>query len=499
MEKRIETLEHEAAHYQMLTAQQRMIIQSLESNVRSTAEQAEKDSQLLKQERDVLSEEYTNKQVEITSVLNNLRIEKDLVRALESQLESCRSEIDLKSRMVDEKADALRVREETILELRSRIRTLTTAEAQQAKRAEEMIPKTDHDQLNNRFQAMRSERERLETRLQQAEHDVIEERRLAQTLCTQLESLQSELRTTSETISNLRPNYEQLLRQKDEQIRNLETTLRQQNNEEMNDLRDQLARSRLQIDELQSELSDTRSQLEINEELNRNTAQGTDQPSRDWILGRGEITLSETVLGTGAWGNVKIGRFRGTEVAVKQIHLLILSPHNRRLFEREMSIASRCRHPCLVQFIGATNDDGTPLFVMELLKTDLRSVLTREPLSPRDCLNIAYDVIRAIVYLHKSKPIPIIHRDISSSNVLLYHGEIGWRAKLSDYGAANFLRLSMTRHPGALLYSAPEASTMDQSTKVLQFFLCYFLFTFCLNLMQEQNRLVLFPFLKNSV
>ena len=172
--------------------------------------------------------------------------------------------------------------------------------------------------------------------------------------------------------------------------------------------------------------------------------------------------MTDSVLGTGAWGNVKMGQFRGTLVAVKQIHLLILSPHNRRLFEREMSIASRCRHPCLVQFIGATNDDGTPLFVMELLKTDLRSVLSRAALPDSECRAIGYDVIRALVYLHKSKPVPIIHRDISSSNVLLYHGGEtgGWRAKLSDYGAANFLRLSMTRHPGALLYSAPEASTI---------------------------------------
>ena len=47
-------------------------------------------------------------------------------------------------------------------------------------------------------------------------------------------------------------------------------------------------------------------------------------------------------------------------MAVKQIHELILSPHNRRLFMREMNIASKCRHPCLLQFIGATNDDGNP-------------------------------------------------------------------------------------------------------------------------------------------
>ena len=96
---------------------------------------------------------------------------------------------------------------------------------------------------------------------------------------------------------------------------------------------------------------------------------------RDWIIGRDEVILSERSLGVGAWGNVHEGTFRGCEVAVKQIHDLILSPHNRRLFEREMSIASRCRHPHLLQFIGATNNDGSPLFITELLDTDLRDVL----------------------------------------------------------------------------------------------------------------------------
>ena len=63
---------------------------------------------------------------------------------------------------------------------------------------------------------------------------------------------------------------------------------------------------------------------------------------RDWIIRRDEVMISENVLGAGAWEKVYQGRFRGCQVAVKQIHDLILSPHNRR---REMSMAFRCRHP----------------------------------------------------------------------------------------------------------------------------------------------------------
>ena len=187
---------------------------------------------------------------------------------------------------------------------------------------------------------------------------------------------------------------------------------------------------------------------------------------RDWIIRRDEVILSERSLGVGAWGNVYEGTFRGCQVAVKQIHDLILSPHNRRLFEREMSIASRCRHPHLLQFIGATNDDGSPLFITELLDTDLRDVLRQRPLLHEEVVCIALDVAKALNYLHLKKPSPIIHRDISSSNVLLWRRDNCWRAKLSDYGAANFMRQHMTSNPGASIYAAPESQTSQQSPKV---------------------------------
>ena len=187
---------------------------------------------------------------------------------------------------------------------------------------------------------------------------------------------------------------------------------------------------------------------------------------RDWIIGRDEVILSEKSLGVGAWGKVYEGTFRGCQVAVKQIHDLILSHHNRRLFEREMSIASRCRHPHLLQFIGATNDDGSPLFITELLDTDLRDVLRQRPLLHEEVVCIALDVAKALNYLHLKKPSPIIHRDISSSNVLLWTRDNCWRAKLSDYGAANFMRQHMTSNPGASIYAAPESQTSQQSPKV---------------------------------
>ena len=187
---------------------------------------------------------------------------------------------------------------------------------------------------------------------------------------------------------------------------------------------------------------------------------------RDWIIGRDEVILSEKSLGVGAWGKVYEGTFRGCQVAVKQIHDLILSHHNRRLFEREMSIASRCRHPHLLQFIGASNDDGSPLFITELLDTDLRNFLRQRSLHHEEVVCIALDIAKGLNYLHLNRPFPIIHRDISSSNVLLWRRDNCWRAKLSDYGAANFMRQQMSSNPGASIYAAPESQTSQQSPKV---------------------------------
>ena len=181
---------------------------------------------------------------------------------------------------------------------------------------------------------------------------------------------------------------------------------------------------------------------------------------------RDEIHVVDKVLGRGGLGTVNEGTYCGCTVAVKQIHDLILSPHNRRLFEREMNIASRCRHPCLLQFIGATNDEGSPLFVTELMETSLRALLEQRELSETEIRVISLDVACALNYLHQKKPSPIIHRDISSANVLLWRQGDQWRGKVSDYGTANFMQQTVTVAPGAMIYIAPEALTPNQTIEV---------------------------------
>ena len=187
---------------------------------------------------------------------------------------------------------------------------------------------------------------------------------------------------------------------------------------------------------------------------------------RDWIIQRDEVIMSKTVLRIGPWGKVYQGKFRGCQVAVKRIDGLILSPHFRRLFEQEISIASRCRHPNLLQFMGATNDHEDDLLVTELLDTNLREILRQRSLHHEEIVCLALDVAIALNYLHLNKPIPIIHGDINISNVLLWRRDDRWRAKLSYCGAAHFIRQCMTSNLGARIYAAPGALTSEQSPKV---------------------------------
>jgi len=89
----------------------------------------------------------------------------------------------------------------------------------------------------------------------------------------------------------------------------------------------------------------------------------------------------------------------------------------------------------------------------------LHSVIRQHELKDHQFVPLLQDIASAVNYLHCLSPEPIIHRDISSSNVLL-KGPVGskWIAKLSDFGSANFLwhTSDQSRAPGNPTYAAPE-------------------------------------------
>ena len=201
-----------------------------------------------------------------------------------------------------------------------------------------------------------------------------------------------------------------------------------------------------------------RSLAETTEEL-RQCEDHLKTSSTHWVIRKEEIKMTGPQLGVGGWATVTVAKFRGIKVAVKRIHDKIISHHNLQLFLREMNMAARLRHPNLIQFIGATME-GEMMIAMELMATSLRIQLHREMyFQPLAVKAISLDVARGLNYLHLIQPDPIVHRDISSANVLLEQLPLhSWRAKLTDYGSVNLVRQLRTENPGCPAYAAPEAS-----------------------------------------
>ena len=54
--------------------------------------------------------------------------------------------------------------------------------------------------------------------------------------------------------------------------------------------------------------------------------------SRPWVLEEEEVILTNERIGGGAYGEVKVALFRGTRVAAKCLHQLIVSDYNRGVY-----------------------------------------------------------------------------------------------------------------------------------------------------------------------
>ena len=272
-----------------------------------------------------------------------------------------------------------------------------------------------------------------------------------QTKERQLNQLHRELQEKQQTQATLQ-HEQRLLQEQLQDSQERERVLR----EECDDLR----REHENIEQdLRQQLQESTSALQQTRQANVTLQQEVQQLQEQshWVVRREEIEMTEEVLGKGGWGEVKVAKFRGLRVAAKCLHEVILSPYNISVFTREMEIAARVRHPNLLQFIGATRV-GTPIILSELMPTSLRKELETGPLPYPAVLTISEDIACGLNYLHLFKPDPILHRDVSTANVLLQPISGGWRAKVSDYGSANLQpMIGRTVNPGNPVYSAPEA------------------------------------------
>ena len=311
----------------------------------------------------------------------------------------------------------------------------------------------------------RREIDRLTRVLQERERELQEERR-------EKEQVRNRLQQQLEGRERQLQQAQQQGQERERQAREREQDLQRQFQERERQLQRQVEGGQQREQDLQRQLQQAQQQFQERERVLEQQLRERDRQEREssWVVSRNDIRMTERILGRGGWGEVRVARFHGLEVAAKVLHETIISEYNVSLFSREMNIASKIRHPNLLQFIGATTE-GNPMILTELMPTSLRKELETGGLAYPAILSISLDVACALNYLHLFKPHPILHRDVSSANVLLQSMGRVWRAKVSDYGSANLEPLiGRTTNPGNPVYSAPEAGNPREHSPSMDVF-----------------------------
>ncbi|XP_011403741.2 PREDICTED: probable serine/threonine-protein kinase drkD, partial [Amphimedon queenslandica] len=300
----------------------------------------------------------------------------------------------------------------------------------------------------------RREIDRLTRVLQERKRELEEERREKEQVRNRLQQQLQGREQQLQQAQQQEQEREREIQQAREREQNLQRHLQEREREfqeRERQLQRQVEGGQQREQDLQRQLQQAQQQLRERERQERESS---------WVVSRNDIRMTERILERGGWGEVRVASFHGLEVAAKVLHETIISEYNVSLFSREMNIASKIRHPNLLQFIGATTE-GNPMILTELMPTSLRKELESGGVAYPAILSISLDVACALNYLHLFKPHPILHRDVSSANVLLQPmggGLGGWRAKVSDYGSANLQHLIIRSvNPGGPLYAAPEA------------------------------------------
>ena len=174
------------------------------------------------------------------------------------------------------------------------------------------------------------------------------------------------------------------------------------------------------------------------------------------------------VLGTGAYGSVFQATLDNVPCAAKILHTVYFRPYDHATvsfvsrFKEECVILQNLHDSHIVQFLSVAKYPSRhgPILLMELMKESLTEFLkhSKKTLPFHVQVNITYDIAQAIEYLHNKH---ILHRDLSSNNVLLNDD---CRAKVTDFGMSKVAdangqmsRSKVTQCPGTPAYMPPEA------------------------------------------
>jgi len=194
------------------------------------------------------------------------------------------------------------------------------------------------------------------------------------------------------------------------------------------------------------------------------------QPQSQYEFHYQRVKLLKTEqLGVGSYGAVCKAMCDDLPCAAKILHPTLFqftAPGTTSVmqkFEQECRLLSVIKHPHIVQYLGTYHDPESrlPVLLMELMDESLTQFLGRsnKPLPYHTEVNLCLDIALALSYLHSNG---IVHRDLSSNNVLLIAGS---RAKVTDFGMVKLYDVNrstthltpLTLCPGTTVYMSPEA------------------------------------------
>ncbi|CAA3023268.1 U-box domain-containing 52-like [Olea europaea subsp. europaea] len=168
-------------------------------------------------------------------------------------------------------------------------------------------------------------------------------------------------------------------------------------------------------------------------------------------------------IGEGGYGSVFKATLDHTSVAIK-----VLRPdlsQGQKQFQRELEVLSHLRHPNLVILLGACPDFCCLVYeYMENGSLEDRLCLKNDtpPIPWSTRFRIAAEIATALLFLHQTRPNPLVHCDLKPGNILLDRNYV---SKISDVGlsrlvpsslADNLTQYHMTAAVGTFCYIDPE-------------------------------------------
>ncbi|KAL3825533.1 hypothetical protein ACJIZ3_021562 [Penstemon smallii] len=176
-----------------------------------------------------------------------------------------------------------------------------------------------------------------------------------------------------------------------------------------------------------------------------------------------EYFANSRKIGEGGYGPVYKCYLDHTPVAVK-----VLRPdaaQGRSQFQQEVEVLSCIRHPNMVLLLGACPEYGCLVYEY-MANGSLDDRLFRRENTPvlswQIRFRIAAEIGTALLFLHQTKPEPLVHRDLKPGNILLDRNFV---SKISDVGLARLVPPSiadtvtqyrMTSTAGTFCYIDPE-------------------------------------------